>query len=95
MGRGRRGQPGRLSAKLLAIRERLGLTQQALAGLLRAYAPDEFVDASYVSQYEKGRREPSLLILLAYSQLTGLSVNVLIDDRMELPSRISSMQKNT
>jgi len=34
--------------------------------------------------YEKGRREPSLIVLLHYSKLANVSINVLVDDEVEL-----------
>lgn len=86
MGRGKRTQPKRLKEKLRAIRSRMGMTLVELAESLKSHAPNEFVDASYVSQFEKGKREPSLPILLAYSKLTGVSTNNLIDDDKKLPT---------
>ena len=38
-----------------------------------------------ISRYETGRREPSLLVLLEYARLAGISTDVLIDDRLNLP----------
>jgi transcriptional regulator with XRE-family HTH domain len=88
MGRSKRIQPKKLKFKLKAIRDRMELTQQEMVDLLKSYAPNEFVDPSYISQFENGKREPSLLILLAYSKITGVSVNTLIDDRVSLPEHI-------
>ena len=85
MGRGKRTQPRKLKAKLKAIRNRKGITLQEMVDLLQSYAPHEFVDPSYVSQFENGKREPSLLVLLAYAKVAGLSVDVLIDDGIDLP----------
>lgn len=86
MGRGKRTQPKRLKEKLRAIRSRMDMTLAEIAESLKKHAPNEFVDASYISQYEKGKREPSLLILLAYSKLTGVSTDRLIDDEKNLPT---------
>jgi hypothetical protein len=38
-----------------------------------------------ISQYETGKREPPLLVLLRYARLAGTSTDVLIDDRLDLP----------
>lgn len=84
MGRGKRTQPKRLKEKLRAIRFRMGMTLIELAESLKSHAPNEFADASYISQYEKGKREPSLPILLAYSRMTGISINLLVDDGLSL-----------
>jgi hypothetical protein len=42
------------------------------------------VGRGYVSQFETGRREPVLVVLLAYARLAGISTDVLIDDRLDL-----------
>jgi transcriptional regulator with XRE-family HTH domain len=39
-----------------------------------------------VSAYELGTREPDLLTLLAYARVAGISTDVLIDDKLSLPS---------
>lgn len=44
---------------------------------------------SAVSGYELGTREPPLSVLLAYAEIAGVSVNVLIDDDLELPEKWS------
>lgn len=82
MGRTARERPRRLASKLLEVRRRLGLTQ---AQMLIALKLDKRVLASAVSGYELGTREPSLLILLRYARLAGVSTDVLIDDSLELP----------
>ncbi len=87
MGRGMRTQPKRLMEKLKMIRSSMGITQQQMVDSLTQYAPNEFIDSGYISQFENGKREPSLPVLLAYSKLTGVSVNVLIDDELDLPKR--------
>jgi transcriptional regulator with XRE-family HTH domain len=80
MGRGRR-KPKKLARKLLAIRQRLGVSQTEMARLLK-------LEISYtaVSAYELGTREPDLLTLLAYARVAGISTDVLIDDKLSLPS---------
>ena len=76
----RRSKPQRLAAKLLAIRKHLGLSQTKMAKLLK---PDH---ADYrISEYEIGRREPNLMLLLQYARLANVSVESLIDDNLDLP----------
>jgi hypothetical protein len=43
------------------------------------------VDYSAVSGYERGAREPSLIVLLKYSRLAGCTVEQLIDDKIKWP----------
>jgi transcriptional regulator with XRE-family HTH domain len=82
MGQSRRPQPRRLASKLLRIRTRLGFTQEDMAKLVRhRRAP---VYRSHISEFENGKREPSLLVLLAYARTAGVVVDVLIDDELNL-----------
>ena len=79
MGQTHRRRPKHLARKLLAIRNRLGVTQPEMAKLL-----DLKVSYTVVSGYERGKQEPDLLILLRYARLAGVSTDVLIDDRLNL-----------
>ena len=76
-------RPKRLAAKLLAIRQRLGLSQSKLAKLLE-------LKGSYarISEYENGIKVPSLLVLLRYSQIAKVHMETLVDDRVDLPRRL-------
>jgi transcriptional regulator with XRE-family HTH domain len=88
MGAYKRTQPKELKHKLKTIRERLNLTQEEMIAALQKHAAHEFLDTGYISRFESGKREPSLPVLLAYSKLAGVTVNVLIDDKLELPKRL-------
>jgi len=81
MGRTRRRKPKRLGRKLAAIRNGLGVSQSEMARLLQ-------LEASYtvVSSYELGTGEPDLLTLLRYAKLAGISTDILIDDKLNLPN---------
>jgi len=77
-----RPQPRRLAAKLRKVRLNLNLTQQQMAALVgQRKSP---VYPGHVSEFEAGRREPSLLVLLKYSRVSGVSVETLIDDEINL-----------
>jgi transcriptional regulator with XRE-family HTH domain len=80
MGRVRRNKPLKLSEKLLAIRKRLQMSQTEMARALELK-----VHYSAVSNFELGTREPDLLIVLRYARLAGISVEMIIDDQMNLP----------
>jgi transcriptional regulator with XRE-family HTH domain len=71
-----------LAAKLLAIRQQLGLTQTEIARLLNSK-----VSYGRVSEFETGVREPNLLVLLRYSEIAGICMCTLIDDKLELPEK--------
>lgn len=83
MGTSRRAQPDRLAAKLSQIRHRLGLTQEQMVERLgRTKTP---IYVGHISGFEKGKREPSLPVLLKYAKVAGVSTDVLIDDDLDLP----------
>ena len=64
-----------------------GITQEEMARKLIQNGAEPTVHSGYIADYEKnGPREPSLLTLLAYSKITGLSVNLFIDDALDLPA---------
>jgi hypothetical protein len=84
MGHGKRQRPERLGIKLRSIRDSLGLTQAEMVKRLQAFGADTTLHNGYVADYENsGSREPSLLTLLAYSKLSGVSINVLVDDELD------------
>jgi transcriptional regulator with XRE-family HTH domain len=81
----KRPKPKYLGTKLKAIRENLRITQDEMVRRLKNLGADETLHSGYIADYEtSGSREPSLLTLLAYSKLSGISVNVLIDDEIEM-----------
>ena len=82
MGRISREKPKRLGEKLHQIRVKLGLSQNQM---LKELGLSDKVFRSAISGYELGTREPSLLILLEYARLAGVSTDVLIDDKLKLP----------
>ncbi len=86
MGRSKRARPKRLAEKLLQIRRALGLTQQQMIERLGYTATPLY--PQNISGYEKGEREPPLLLLLSYARCAGISTDVLIDDELELPREL-------
>lgn len=86
MGRSHRPRPKRLSAKLHEIRRQLDLTQDQM--IARLNCPDIALHAASISQYERGTREPPLPVLLQYARAAGVTVEMLIDDDLDLPERL-------
>jgi transcriptional regulator with XRE-family HTH domain len=80
----------RLPEKLLKLRQYLNASQQDLTrrlnseikSLTKTHRP---LQRSQVSQYERGRREPDLCVVLAYSRLGQVSMESLADDRVSVP----------
>jgi transcriptional regulator with XRE-family HTH domain len=89
MGRASREMPARLGEKLLQIRTALGLSQD---GMLRRLGLDEDYGRHYISGFETGEREPSLRVLLRYSQAAKVWMNAIVDDDVDLPEKIPSVE---
>jgi transcriptional regulator with XRE-family HTH domain len=85
MGRSRRRRPQRLGEKLIQIRQTLGLSQEAMVGRLD---DNDGLTQTSVSGYELGDREPPLTVLLSYARLANVHLEVLADDKLDLPERI-------
>ena len=75
----RRQKPKHLARKLLAIRERLGVSQTEMARLLELKTT-----YTVVSSFETGRREPDLIVLLHYARLARVPMETLADDKAKL-----------
>lgn len=91
MGRGSREKPERLGAKLAQIRDALGLSQE---GMVRLLAPGGKLTRNDISKYERAVREPSLLMLLRYARVAGISVDELLDDDLDLPKSLPRRNKS-
>ena len=88
MGRARRPKPARLASKLLQIRTQLGLTQEQMLEHLNYKKSPLY--ASQISDFEQGKREPPLLVLLQYSRVSGVPMEILIDDEADVPMQLAS-----
>ena len=89
--RQKRHYPKMLGEKLLQIRTALGLSQN---GLLKRLGSPEGLLGTSISGYERGVREPPLLILLEYARIAGICTDVLIDDENELPLKLPGAPKH-
>jgi len=92
MGKRARMRQERLAEKLLQVRSVLGLSQSEM---LRRLGFEEILDYKRISEYELGTSEPPLAVLLAYGRAAGVCVDVLIDDELELPSKLPSKPKHS
>lgn len=75
----------RLAEKLLRVRLELGLSQ---AEMHRRLGAEDLVAYNRISEYERGKREPPLPILLSYARVAGVPTEVLIDDELDLPEKL-------
>lgn len=85
MGRASREKPLRLGEKLLEIRTKLGLSQD---GMLRVLGLSDKYGRHYISGFERGEREPPLVVLLRYSEIAKVWLNALVDDEVDLPEHL-------
>ena len=86
-----RPKPKRLAEKLLAIRTALDIPQTELH---RRLGVEDLIEYNAISRYELGRREPPLMILLAYARLANVWIDVLVDDELDLPDKLPSAKKH-
>ena len=79
MGTKPRPKPKHLPAKLAAIRKHLNATLSEMVMLLNFQ-----VTSSRICEYEKGSREPNLMVLLAYARLAKIPLEQIVDDDIDL-----------
>ena len=82
MARYRREAPKKLGSKMREIRSRLEMTQEEVAKYLGT-------DSGAISRYERGLREPSLLEVLAFARMSGVGMELLVDDKIKLAKKRS------
>jgi transcriptional regulator with XRE-family HTH domain len=84
MGYARR-RPKRLAEKLLQIRNALGLSQTEMH---RRLGVEDEIPYTRISDYELDKGEPTLMILLQYARVAGVSIDLLADDELDLPEKL-------
>ena len=80
----------RLAEKLLQVRLALGLSQTEM---VKRLGVEDMIVYNRISDYELGKREPPLPILLRYARAAGVSVEALIDDELNLPAKLPAKPK--
>ncbi|HEX8178404.1 MAG TPA: helix-turn-helix transcriptional regulator [Pyrinomonadaceae bacterium] len=91
MGTKARHRPERLAEKLVQIRLALGLSQNAMLKHLEA---DEELTQNVFSNYELGKREPPLILLLRYARAANVYLEAIVDDSLDLPDKLPSPTKS-
>jgi transcriptional regulator with XRE-family HTH domain len=89
----RRPAPKRLGEKLLQIRTALELSQTGIVSRLD-YQESPLYPAQ-ISNFEQGKREPPLQLLLAYARLANIPLEILADDKLDLPAKLPARQKRS
>ena len=92
MGTNKKQQPERLPEKLLEIRKFLNLTQEAMFKKVNPGKNVSKTGRAIISEFESGRRTPSILELFHYAETIRLeteyenfSSDDISDDRRNLP----------
>ena len=88
MGQSPRPRPKRLASKLRQLRSLLELTQEQMAEAVK-HVPSP-PQPGHISEYELGKREPSLLFLLAVARIADLPMEVLVDDNLDMPEKLQA-----
>jgi transcriptional regulator with XRE-family HTH domain len=91
MGRRARIRPERLAEKLRQIRTALGISQ---SDMLWRLGYGEVLNLGRMSDYEQGKNEPPLPVLLEYARAANVSVEALIDDELDIPDQLPSPAKH-
>lgn len=86
MGTKKRPVPARLPEKMLKIRRLLDLTQEQLAERV-SHLPSA-PQPGHISRFEQGLREPNLIYLLEISRLSGVPLEVILDDKLDVPEKL-------
>jgi transcriptional regulator with XRE-family HTH domain len=90
MGKRARMKQERLAGKLLQVRQALGLSQSEM---LKRLGFEEALDYKRISEYELGKNEPPLAVLLSYARAVNVSTDVLIDDELDLPAELPARRR--
>ena len=80
-----RFRPKRLGEKLRDIRLALGLSQTEM---VKRLGFEDEIWYTQISGYELGRRDPPLTILLSYARLANIPLEILADDKLDLPAKL-------
>lgn len=91
MGKRARMRQERLAEKLLQIRQALGLSQSEM---LKRLGFEDVLDYKRISEYELGKNEPPLAVLLSYARLAGVCLDRLVDDDLDLPAKLPAKPKH-
>ena len=85
MGKRARPKPQRLAEKLLQVRQAFSLSQGEMFWRLDIEA---YSEVKRISDYEIGKSEPPLIVLLHYARVAGVHVEDLINDKVDLPEKL-------
>jgi len=76
-----RPRPKHLAEKLLQIRQSLGISQ---IELVKRMGMENHIHYPNISKYELDKNEAPLMVLLAYSRVSKIPLDNIIDDDLDL-----------
>jgi transcriptional regulator with XRE-family HTH domain len=76
-------RPKNIARKLRVIRGHLGVSQTGMKELLNFNSP-----YGRISEYERGKRQPTILTLLAYARVAKVPLEEIVDDELELTIKL-------
>ena len=85
-----RPKPKRLAEKLRAIRLGLRLSQTQM---LKRLEHEHTMHYGRISEYEAGKREPTLMVILQYARVAGVHLEEIADDQLDLPEKLPGIAK--
>ena len=80
-----RPKPERLADKLREIRLALGFSQTMM---LKQLEKEESMHYGRISEYEGGKREPTLMMILQYARVAGVHMEDIVGDELDLPEKL-------
>jgi transcriptional regulator with XRE-family HTH domain len=89
MGVRARQKPERLAEKLLHVRTALGLSQN---GMIRQLGLE--LTQNRISDYELGKSEPPLGVLVEYAHAAGVCLERLVSDDLDLPAELPAKPRH-
>jgi transcriptional regulator with XRE-family HTH domain len=93
MGKANRPRPNRIGEKLLIIRQRIngGLSQNEM---LKYLGLEDDLERDRISKYERNTLEPPIMVLLSYAKAANVYLEVIVDDKLDLPDHIPAVKKS-
>ena len=85
-----RWRPENLAKKLRRIRDILKLSQSQLHRELKV---EEEIDYNRISDYERNKFDPPLPVLAEYARVAQIHLEVIVDDRFDLPETLPGTVK--
>jgi hypothetical protein len=62
--------------------------------MLRRLGAEDLIEYNRISEFETGKREPPLRILLQYARIANVWMDAIVDDELDLPAKLPSATKH-